>query len=98
MNSEVRRDWSPWKTSWRKSWKKSKMSTTSGRNRVQWIRKISKKDYIVSARIEVDKLEEELGIQLPKGKYATWPDICSKSRVRYRPRERHQIKGNHLHR
>jgi CBS domain containing-hemolysin-like protein len=25
----------------------------------------------VSARIEVDSLEEELGIQLPKGKYAT---------------------------
>jgi putative hemolysin len=38
---------------------------------VQWVRKISKKDYIVSARIEVDSLEEELGIQLPKGKYAT---------------------------
>ena len=38
---------------------------------VQWVRKISKKDYIVSARIEIDSLEEELGIQLPKGKYAT---------------------------
>ena len=37
----------------------------------QWVRKISKKDYIVSARIEIDSLEEELGIQLPKGKYAT---------------------------
>jgi putative hemolysin len=37
----------------------------------QWIRKISKKDYIVSARIELDTLEEELGIQVPKGKYAT---------------------------
>ncbi len=37
----------------------------------QWIRKISKKDYIVSARIELDRLEEELGIQLPKGNYAT---------------------------
>ena len=43
----------------------------SGEKRVQWVRKISKKDYIVSARIEVDNLEEELGIQLPKGKYAT---------------------------
>ena len=43
----------------------------SGEKRVQWVRKISKKDYIVSARIEIDNLEEELGIQLPKGKYAT---------------------------
>jgi len=42
-----------------------------GNKPVQWIRKISKKEYIVSARIEVDSLEEELGIQLPKGKYAT---------------------------
>jgi CBS domain containing-hemolysin-like protein len=41
------------------------------KRRVQWVRKISKNDYIVSARIEVDSLEEELGIQLPKGKYAT---------------------------
>ena len=38
---------------------------------VQWVRKISKKDYIVGARIEIDSLEEELGIQIPKGKYAT---------------------------
>jgi len=37
----------------------------------QWIRKIAKKDYQVSARIEIDTLEEALGIQLPKGKYAT---------------------------
>jgi putative hemolysin len=42
-----------------------------GKKPVQWIRKISKKEYMVSARIEVDSLEEELGIQLPKGKYAT---------------------------
>jgi putative hemolysin len=43
----------------------------SGEKPVQWVRKISKKDYIVSARIEVDSLEEELGILLPKGEYAT---------------------------
>ena len=43
----------------------------SGEKPVQWVRKISKRDYMVSARIEVDSLEEELGIQLPKGKYAT---------------------------
>ena len=42
-----------------------------GKKPVQWMRKISKKDYIVSARIEMDSLEEELGIQLPKDKYAT---------------------------
>jgi putative hemolysin len=42
-----------------------------GKKPVQWVRKISKKEYIVSARIELDSLEEELGIQLPKGKYAT---------------------------
>ncbi|MGD9174764.1 MAG: hemolysin family protein [Desulfobacterales bacterium] len=43
----------------------------SGEKPVQWVRKISKRDYMVSARIEVDSLEEALGIQLPKGKYAT---------------------------
>jgi len=43
----------------------------SGEKPVQWVRKISKRDYMVSARIEVDSLEEVLGIQLPKGKYAT---------------------------
>lgn len=37
----------------------------------KWVRKISKKDYRVSARIEIDTLEEELNIQLPKGNYAT---------------------------
>jgi CBS domain containing-hemolysin-like protein len=42
-----------------------------GKKPVQWIREISKKDYIVSARIEIDSLEKELGIRLPKGKYAT---------------------------
>ena len=38
---------------------------------LQWVRKISKREYIVGARIELDSLKEELGIQLPKGKYAT---------------------------
>jgi len=37
----------------------------------QWIRRISKKEYIVSARVELDTLEEELHITLPKGKYTT---------------------------
>ena len=37
----------------------------------QLISKISKTDYIVSARIEIDTLNKQLGIQLPKGKYAT---------------------------
>jgi CBS domain containing-hemolysin-like protein len=43
----------------------------SGEKPVQWVRKISKKDYMVSARIELDSFEDTLGIQLPKGKYAT---------------------------
>jgi len=38
---------------------------------VQWIRKISKDEYRVSARIELDTLEEALGIRLPKGSYTT---------------------------
>jgi len=38
---------------------------------VQWVRKISKNEYVVSARIEIDTLAEKLGIRLPKGKYAT---------------------------
>ena len=42
-----------------------------GKKPVQWMRKVSKKEYIVSARIEIDSIEEELGIQLPKGKYVT---------------------------
>ena len=35
------------------------------------MRKISKNEYVVSARIEIDTLAEKLGIRLPKGKYAT---------------------------
>jgi CBS domain containing-hemolysin-like protein len=42
-----------------------------GTKPVQWVRKISNKEYVVSARIEVDSLEEELGIRLPKGKFVT---------------------------
>ena len=37
----------------------------------QWIRKLSDREYLVSARIEIDTLEEKLGIQLPEGGYAT---------------------------
>ena len=37
----------------------------------EWVRKISSKECIVNARIDVDSLEEELGIHLPKGKFAT---------------------------
>ena len=37
----------------------------------QWVRKLSKNEYLVSARIEVDTLEKELGIKLPKGNYTT---------------------------
>lgn len=37
----------------------------------QWVRKVSDRDYIVSARIEIDNLEEKLQIEIPKGKYVT---------------------------
>jgi len=36
-----------------------------------WIHKMGAKDYVVSARVELDTLKEELGIELPKGNYAT---------------------------
>lgn len=38
---------------------------------VEWLRRISKTEYIVSGRAEIDTLREQLGIQLPKGRYAT---------------------------
>ena len=37
----------------------------------QWIRKLGEQDYVVSARVDLDALSEELGIDLPEGKYAT---------------------------
>jgi CBS domain containing-hemolysin-like protein len=37
----------------------------------RWVRKISDREYIVSARIELDELEEELGIRLPECKSVT---------------------------
>jgi len=37
----------------------------------QWIRTISEKEYIVSARIELTKLSNALQINLPEGKYST---------------------------
>lgn len=37
----------------------------------QWVRKLGEKDYLVSARIEMDLLAEELGIDLPDGQYSS---------------------------
>ena len=37
----------------------------------QWIRKLSDREYLVSARIEIDALEEKLSVQLPEGDYLT---------------------------
>ncbi len=37
----------------------------------QWVRKLDEKDYLVSARIEMDLLVEKLGIDLPDGQYAS---------------------------
>jgi len=38
---------------------------------LQWVRKLSDKNYLVSARIEIDNFEETLGIKLPDSKSAT---------------------------
>ena len=37
----------------------------------EWMRIISDREYIVSARIKLDNLQEELGLVLPRGEYAT---------------------------
>jgi putative hemolysin len=37
----------------------------------QWIRKLDERKYIVSARVDLDDLADELGIELPRGKYAS---------------------------
>jgi len=38
---------------------------------LQWVRKLSDRDYMVGARIELDSFEEKLGIKLPESKSAT---------------------------
>jgi len=38
---------------------------------VQWVRKLGENDYLVSGRIDPGSFEEELGIQLPEGQYAS---------------------------
>lgn len=37
----------------------------------QWVRKISNREYLVSARIELDSLKKELGIKMPASQYLT---------------------------
>jgi CBS domain containing-hemolysin-like protein len=37
----------------------------------QWVRKIAEQDYMVSARIDLDTLSEQIGIELPSGNYAS---------------------------
>ena len=37
----------------------------------QWVHRLGERDYLVSARIDLDNLKEQLGIELPKGKYST---------------------------
>ncbi len=36
-----------------------------------WIRELGERDYLVGARVEIDRLNEALGIELPKGGYDT---------------------------
>lgn len=43
----------------------------SGHKPQQWIRKMGDKDYIVSARIELDELAEQLALNLPASNHAT---------------------------
>ncbi|MCP4410507.1 MAG: HlyC/CorC family transporter [Gammaproteobacteria bacterium] len=38
---------------------------------VQWFRKIAEREYMVSARVDLDTLSEEIGIDLPAGNYAS---------------------------
>ena len=40
-------------------------------NPTQWIRKLGDRDYLVSARIELDSLVEKLGVELPEGNYTS---------------------------
>ena len=37
----------------------------------QWVRKRDERDFVVSARIELDPFADELGITLPEGRYAS---------------------------
>lgn len=37
----------------------------------QWVRKMGDRDYVVSARIEIDNLQEALALEIPRGKYET---------------------------
>lgn len=43
----------------------------SGQKPQQWIRKMGDKDYIVSARIELDELVEKLDLDIPESSHAT---------------------------
>jgi putative hemolysin len=38
---------------------------------IQWMKKLGPRDYLVSARTEVDTLADQLKLDLPRGKYAT---------------------------
>ncbi len=37
----------------------------------QWVRKLGERDYVVSARIELDSFAEKLGVKLPQGSYTS---------------------------
>jgi putative hemolysin len=37
----------------------------------QWMRRLGERDYLVSARIDPGALADELGIELPRGQYAS---------------------------
>ncbi len=43
----------------------------AGETSPQWIRKLGDRDYVVSARTELDALTEKLGLKLPEGNYTS---------------------------
>ena len=47
------------------------MSLMPRRPRLEWMRRLGERDYLVSARIDPGSLAGELGIELPQGQYAS---------------------------
>lgn len=61
----------------------------------QWTRKLGERDYLVSGRIDLDSVEEDLGVQLPDGDYATLAGFLL-SKVRDLPPVGTKIEYRHI--
>ncbi len=59
------------------------------------IRKLDERDYLVSARVDLEDLEDALGIQLPEGKYATLAGFLL-HRIRDIPAEGETVQFEHI--